>query len=122
MSIRSVFSAVLWLVPAIVMAACASSSNPAEEVNRPSSEASNPGAADETLPVLPTAASNEDYPVPTSLPSVEPLQAAAPLHVVLPDLGPAPDITNEVWLNTDRPLNLATLRGRVVLVEFWTFG
>lgn len=40
----------------------------------------------------------------------------------LPDLGPAPDITNEVWLNTDQPLNLELLRGEVVLVEFWTFG
>jgi hypothetical protein len=41
---------------------------------------------------------------------------------VLPDLGPAPDITNEIWLNTERPMNLDALRGRVVLVEFWTFG
>lgn len=44
------------------------------------------------------------------------------LAVSLPDLGPAPDITNEVWLNTDSPLNLEAVRGRVVLVEFWTFG
>jgi hypothetical protein len=44
------------------------------------------------------------------------------LMVALPDLGPAPDISNEVWLNTDRPLNLEAVRGRVVLVEFWTFG
>jgi hypothetical protein len=42
--------------------------------------------------------------------------------LVLPDLGPAPDITNEIWLNTERPLNLDALRGQVVLVEFWTFG
>lgn len=25
------------------------------------------------------------------------------------------------WLNTDRPLSLATLRGRLVLLDFWTF-
>ncbi len=116
MSIRSVFSDLVWLIPVLVLVACASPSNPAEEVNRPSSEATDPGAADETLLVPPTAAANEDSPAPTSLPSAE------PLHVALPDLGPAPDITNEVWLNTDRPLNLATLRGKVVLVEFWTFG
>lgn len=40
----------------------------------------------------------------------------------LPDLGPAPELTTDTWLNTDRPLRLADLRGRVVLVEMWTFG
>lgn len=43
-------------------------------------------------------------------------------EVILPDLGEAPDITNEVWLNTDQPLPLKAVRGKVVLVEFWTFG
>ncbi|MBA2486443.1 MAG: redoxin domain-containing protein [Nitrospira sp.] len=33
----------------------------------------------------------------------------------------APDITNQTWLNSER-LHLADLRGKVVLVEFWTFG
>ncbi len=41
----------------------------------------------------------------------------------LPDLGPAPDFGNDVWLNIEgRRLRLADLRGKVVLVEFWTFG
>lgn len=40
----------------------------------------------------------------------------------LPDLGPAPELVNEVWLNTDQPLRLENLRGKVVLLEFWTFG
>lgn len=40
----------------------------------------------------------------------------------LPDLGPAPELTNEVWLNVDAPLRLADLRGKVVIVEMWTFG
>ncbi|PZS10524.1 MAG: hypothetical protein DLM64_08300 [Solirubrobacterales bacterium] len=42
----------------------------------------------------------------------------------LPDLGPAPEFTGtEQWFNTpsDRPLTLAGLRGRVVLVDFWTY-
>ena len=26
------------------------------------------------------------------------------------------------WLNTDRPLTLAGLRGKVVLLDFWTYG
>lgn len=34
---------------------------------------------------------------------------------------PAPEITNETWLNAE-PQRLADLRGHVVLVEFWTFG
>jgi len=35
--------------------------------------------------------------------------------------GPAPEITNEIWLNSE-PLRLADLLGKVVMVEFWTFG
>ena len=34
---------------------------------------------------------------------------------------PAPEITGGPWLNSE-PLSLAGLRGRVVLVEFWTYG
>lgn len=33
----------------------------------------------------------------------------------------APEITNETWLNS-MPLHLADLKGKVVMVEFWTFG
>jgi hypothetical protein len=33
----------------------------------------------------------------------------------------APEITGEHWINS-APLSLAGLRGRVVLIEFWTFG
>lgn len=38
-----------------------------------------------------------------------------------PDLGLAPEITNQVWINTDKPLRLADLRGKVILLEMWTF-
>jgi thiol-disulfide isomerase/thioredoxin len=40
----------------------------------------------------------------------------------LPDLGKAPELHNEVWLNTDRPLRLSNLQGKVVLIDMWTFG
>jgi hypothetical protein len=43
-------------------------------------------------------------------------------HASLPDLGAAPELHNEVWLNTDRPLRLADLQGKVVLLDMWTFG
>ena len=55
-----------------------------------------------------------DTPSPTNTPKVEKVY-------VLPDLGKAPDITNETWINAD-PHTLEDLRGKVVLVEFWTFG
>lgn len=34
---------------------------------------------------------------------------------------PAPEISGHTWLNS-KPLTLAELKGKVVLVEFWTFG
>jgi cytochrome c biogenesis protein CcdA/thiol-disulfide isomerase/thioredoxin len=42
----------------------------------------------------------------------------------LPDYGLAPDFVQiSHWLNTgDRPLSLARLRGKVVLVDFWTYS
>src|SRR5271154_2822057 len=42
----------------------------------------------------------------------------------LPALGAAPEFTEtQDWFNTpgDRPLSLASLQGRVVLVDFWTY-
>jgi hypothetical protein len=45
-----------------------------------------------------------------------------PKSASLPDLGPAPELTNEVWLNVDAPLRLANLRGKVVAIDMWTFG
>jgi hypothetical protein len=47
-------------------------------------------------------------------------------EVVLPifslrDHGPAPELTNETWLNVDAPLRLADLRGKVVAIDMWTF-
>jgi thiol-disulfide isomerase/thioredoxin len=34
---------------------------------------------------------------------------------------PAPDIASRTWLNSE-PKRMVDLRGKVVLVEFWTFG
>lgn len=43
-------------------------------------------------------------------------------HPLLQDLGQAPELQNEVWLNVDGPLRLADLEGKVVLLDMWTFG
>ena len=34
---------------------------------------------------------------------------------------PAPELANTTWINSD-PLKLQELRGKVVLLEFWTYG
>jgi hypothetical protein len=40
---------------------------------------------------------------------------------VVPLGTPAPEITGGPWINSN-PLTLSALRGRVVLIEFWTYG
>jgi hypothetical protein len=42
--------------------------------------------------------------------------------VDLKDRGAAPELENEVWLNVDAPLRISELKGKVVLLDFWTFG
>ena len=49
-------------------------------------------------------------------------QARDPLlNVRLEGRRPAPDWSNRSWLNTDHPLTLSELKGRVVLLNFWVF-
>ncbi len=53
------------------------------------------------------------------------LGSCAPGLPVLEDCGAAPNFTGiTTWLNTpgDRPLSLASLKGKVVLVDFWTYS
>ena len=40
----------------------------------------------------------------------------------LKDYGPAPELSNQVWLNVETPLRLADLHGKVTLIDMWTFG
>jgi thiol-disulfide isomerase/thioredoxin len=51
-----------------------------------------------------------------------PAQAAPPSSAPLPDLGAAPEFAGiERWFNAG-PLTMAGLRGRVVMVDFWTYA
>ena len=62
-----------------------------------------------------------------NVPDVNPLPASPATKDLssdrtLTDFGPAPELTNTVWVNTDQPLRLKDLRGKVVLIDMWTFG
>ena len=54
----------------------------------------------------------------TKVATVEPLVTPP----FLPVIGPAPEFQNDIWINAETPLRLADLEGKVVLLEFWTFG
>jgi cytochrome c biogenesis protein CcdA/thiol-disulfide isomerase/thioredoxin len=57
---------------------------------------------------------------PTALPTSTPQQPSQ-TKIDLPDLGPAPELTGITqWFNSE-PLALQQLRGKVVIVDFWTF-
>ena len=66
----------------------------------------------------PTAGSNpaDRQAMPAAAETSDPF-AASGVRVDLPDLGNAPELQNDVWLNADHPLRLAELRGRVVLLD-----
>lgn len=52
----------------------------------------------------------------------QPTATSGPAHVALADYGPAPEVAGITgWLNSE-PLTISGVRGRVVLVHFWTFG
>ena len=87
-------------------------------------------AKDRSLPaflVNPTRALENSHAVQSRLASLRPppkfASTAGPASN-LPRLGPAPEFTDtQRWWGTpgDRPLTLRSLRGHVVLVDFWTY-
>lgn len=60
-------------------------------------------------------------PTPQEKSEPTPTPAPSPTTIALPDQGAAPDFQNDVWINSE-PLRLADLRGKVVFIEFWTYG
>jgi thiol-disulfide isomerase/thioredoxin len=87
----------------IGMAACSAGADSAD----PTPSAANPNTGVQVF----ASGLVTPHPTPTLVPVA-----------IIPDLGRAPEIENEIWLNTDSPQPLASLKGKVVLVEFWTFG
>jgi hypothetical protein len=89
---------------------------------------STPGSplASETPSQTDEARTSSPKPTPSTTSAGAPTETRGegfhPLRVDLPDLGPAPELENKVWLNTDQPLRLADLGGKVVLLDMWTFG
>jgi hypothetical protein len=49
------------------------------------------------------------------------LEQETSVPTVLPAGPLAPELTNEIWLNSE-PLRRADLSGKLVLIDFWTFG
>jgi len=77
--------------------------------------------------VNPTKSLEDSHAVASRLTTLRPASRFAPAaHAAkpgsgLPDYGAAPDFTGITnWLNS-KPLTLASLRGRVVLIDFWTY-
>lgn len=45
------------------------------------------------------------------------------INIPFDDLIHAPDFPTDLeWINTDMPLQLEDLRGKFVLLDFWTYG
>jgi len=113
MLIQSTIRATMRLAIGIGLAACAAADDPARPV---------PLISDSIgIAITETSEPASAIAIPATLEPISPAETPLPA-APLPDLGLAPDFTNETWLNSDQPLNLASLQGKVVLVEFWTFG
>jgi|JI10StandDraft_1071094.scaffolds.fasta_scaffold636511_1 thiol-disulfide isomerase/thioredoxin len=93
----------------------------APAVNRPSQALEETIVDTTELPVVETTTFTLKLPTPTPDPQAAERARLQEVAAGLGNWGPAPDILSETWLNS-APVRLADLRGKVVLVEFWTFG
>lgn len=64
-------------------------------------------------PTAPAASAPQENPVTEPTPDTRPFAGNIPA----PDFPPGLD-----WLNVERPLTMADLRGKIVLLDFWTYG
>ncbi|WP_420643685.1 thioredoxin-like domain-containing protein [Candidatus Leptofilum sp.] len=64
-------------------------------------------------PLTPTTFATQETPATEPTPNTRPFAGTVPA----PDFAPGLD-----WLNVERPLSLSELRGKIVLLDFWTYG
>jgi hypothetical protein len=112
---------IIWLGIVLVLAACGTTELEPTAENREDGE----DIATETA-VSPNSAQTVPTSQPPNTPTTQPTAIQSPTPALIkadfPNLGIAPEIENEVWVNADEPVTLASQRGKVVLLEFWTFG
>ena len=92
----------------LLASGCANASPPPA----PAAQAPPPTTARVEAVSTPVAAPTQAVPNPTPAPTPT-RRPAGPL---------APVIASDTWLNTNGPVAWDSLRGKVVMVEFWTFG
>jgi hypothetical protein len=113
----------VWFGLLLVLTACSTTSP-----NLTMERAENAEEKEDVVMTEPTSSEPTNSPTvppsdsPTTQPKAEPLPTSQLFRADFPNLGVAPEIENEIWLNTDEPVTLASQQGKVVLVEFWTFG
>ena len=108
-----------WPITVLLLAACVFPPPVPQPPTLPSPQPV-PIQAGDALPVLiPTPTPTQTTALNSSAPALT--LAQQQLLLRLPALGAAPELHNEIWLNST-PLHLSALRGKVVMVEFWTFG
>ena len=68
-----------------------------------------------------TVQQEKSMPADVSVAAAGPSPEQEALLASMPSRGTPPELFNEVWLNSE-PLKLQELRGKVVLIDFWTYG
>ncbi len=87
---------------------------PATAVSLPATTVpAEPNTNENSAAVVPATAVPEEAPVSEATPNTRPYAGTVPA----PDFPPGLD-----WLNVARPLTMTDLRGKIVLLDFWTYG
>lgn len=129
--LRTYYSLMLIATAMMFLAACDSGQGVASQPATTAQSASNaPSAASSQAassqanpanPVAPQSAPQQPATVAPTNPAPAPTATASgPYRSKLANRGPAPEIHSDTWINSG-PVSMASLRGKVVIVEFWTF-